>query len=138
MKWKKLKGWLKRKVKKLKKDDIETPLSGSDSTELYADEELTEEERSNMVDEIMSRIMDVPFFQETFEKLADKPITMLLPFEGRDSFYLYNPTLQSFKMIKAPVEAVVVEESNGRERLCLIHNKTYMVPDKYLKNVGYN
>ena len=120
---------------KLKKDTIETPLSGSASAE---GEELTEEERENMVEEIMSKIMDVPFFQETFEKLAEQPITMLLPFEGRDSFYLYNPTLQSFRMIKAPVEAFVIEESNGRETLCLIHNKTYMVPDKYLKNVGYN
>ncbi len=126
---------MKRKVKKSKKDIVKTPLSGSDSA---PDEELTEEERENMVDEIMSKIMDISFFQETFEKLAAQPITMLLPYEGNDTFYLFNPTLQSFKLIKAPTEAVVVGESNGRETLCLIHNVPYMVPDKYLKNVGYN
>ena len=63
---------------------------------------------------------------------------MLLPYNGKDSFYLYSPTLQSFNYIKAPIEAVVIEESNGRETMCLIHNVPYMVPDKYLKDVGYN
>ena len=122
-------------MKKSKKDIVETSLSGSDIT---SGEELTEEERESMVEEIMTKLMDAPLFQETFEKLAAQPITMLLPYEGNDTFYLFNPTLQSFKLIKAPTEAVVIEESNGRETLCIIHNKTYMVPDKYLKNVGYN
>ena len=122
-------------MKKLKKDIVETSLSGSDIT---SGEELTEEERESMVEEIMTKLMDAPLFQETFEKLAAQPITMLLPYKGNDTFYLFNPTLQNFKLIKAPTEAVVIEESNGRETLCLIHNKTYMVPDKYLKNVGYN
>ena len=125
-------------MKKSKKDIIEPPVTGSESNELYSDEELTEEEREDMVAEIMTKLMDAPIFQETFKRLASQPITMLLPYEGKDTFYLYNPTLQSFKLIKAPTEAVVMEESNGRETLCLIHNKTYMVPDKYLKNVGYN
>ena len=135
MKWKKLKGWLKRKVKKSKKKIIKTTLSGSES---ISDEQLTDEDRRNIIEDAMFKIMDAPFFQETFEKLAAQPITMLLPYNGNNTFYLFNPTLQSFKLIKAPTEAVVIEESNGRETLCLIHNKTYMVPDKYLKNVGYN
>lgn len=125
-------------MKKSKKDIIETPTPESESNELYSEEELTEEERETMIEEIMTKIMDAPIFQKTFEKLADQPITMLLPYKGEDTFYLYNPIVQSFSLIKAPIEAVVVEESNGRETLCLIHNKTYLVPDKYLKNVGYN
>ena len=33
---------------------------------------------------------------------------------------------------------IVVEKSNGRETLCLINNIPYMVPDKHLKEVGFN
>jgi hypothetical protein len=138
MKWKKLKEWWQKKVKKSKKNIIETPISGSESNELFPDEELTDEERESMVEEIMEKLMNASFFQETFEKLAAQPITMLLPYEDRDSFYLFSPTTQSFRFIKAPTEAIVIEASNGRETLCLIHDVPYMVPDKYLKNVGYN
>ena len=79
-------------MKKSKKDIIETPVAGSESNELYADEDLTEEERESMVEVIMEKIMNASFFQETFEKLAAQPITMLLPYEGRDSFYLFSHT----------------------------------------------
>ena len=82
--------------------------------------------------------MDTAFFQDTFERLAAEPITMLIPIKEKDSFYLFSPQTQSFNLIKAPTEVVVMEESNGRETLCLIHNVPYMVPDAYLKNVGYN
>ncbi len=125
-------------MKKSKKDIIEMPLSGSDSTAVSLEEELTGEERENMIENIMDQLLGSSFFQETFEKLASQPITMLLPYEGRNVFYLYSPTLQCFKSIKAPTEAIVIEDSNGRETMCLIHNVPYMVPDKYLKNVGYN
>jgi len=136
MKLKKLKEWLKKKVKKFKKD--KKPLEEHESQSVDVDEELTQEEKEKMIEEIMDKLMNASVFQETFEKLAAQPITMLLPFEGKDSFYLFSPVTQSFRLIKAPTEATVIEESNGRETLCLIHNVAYLVPDKYLKNVGYN
>ena len=109
-------------MKKLKKENIDMP---------------DPEERTKSVSEIMEDILGSGIFQETFESLC-QPITMLLPHEGKESFYLYSPTQQSFRLIKAPTEAIVIEESNGRETMCLIHNIPFMVPDEYLKNVGYN
>ena len=124
-------------MKKSKKDIIETPLSGSEGVEIKEIEPFDEAERESVVADLMEQILSSEFFKDTFEKLS-QPITMLLPYEGKDTFFLYSPTLQSFKLIKAPTEAIVVEESNGKETMCIIHNVPYMVPDKYLKNVGYN
>ena len=124
-------------MKKFKKYNIKNILSGSEGVELNEAKPFDEAERERAISELMDQILSSDLFQETFEKLS-KTITMLLPYNGKDSFYLYSPTLQSFNYIKAPIEAVVIEESNGRETMCLIHNVPYMVPDKYLKDVGYN
>ena len=120
-------------MKKSKKDIIEKP--EDDTAE---NEELDKAERESMIDAIMEHILSESVFKETFEKMAAQPITMLLPHKGRNSFYLYSPITQSFRFVKAPTEATVIEASNGKETMCLIHNVPYMVPDKYLKNVGYN
>jgi len=124
-------------VKKFKKHNIKNILSGSEGVEIDEIDPHDEEERERIVADLMDQILSSDLFQETFEQLS-KPITMLLPYNGKNSFYLYSPTLQSFNYIKAPTEAVIIEESNGSETMCLIHNVPYMVPDKYLKDVGYN
>lgn len=124
-------------MKKFKKHNIKNILSGSEGVEIDEIDPLDEEERERLVADLMDQILSSDLFQETFEQLS-KPITMLLPYNGKNSFYLYSPTLQSFNYIKAPTEAVIIEESNGSETMCLIHNVPYMVPDKYLKDVGYN
>ena len=124
-------------MKKSKKDIIKTPLSGSEGVDIEEIDPFEEAEREIVVADLMEQILSSELFKDTFEKLS-QPITMLLPYEGRDNFYLYSPTLQSFKLVKAPTEAIVIEESNGKETMCIIHNVPYMVPDKYLKNVGYN
>jgi hypothetical protein len=137
MKLKKLKDWWKQKVKKSKKDNIKTILSGSDPSKIDVDM-LDEKRTDNLIESLMDRIMSSEFFHDTFEKLANQEITMLVPYEGRDTFYLFSPITQSFRMITAPTEAIVLEESRGDETLCLIHDVPYSVPNKYLKNVGYN
>ncbi len=124
-------------MKKFKKHNIKNILSGSEGVEIDEIDPHDEEERERIVADLMDQILSSDLFQETFEQLS-KPITMLLPYNGKNSFYLYSPTLQSFNYIKAPTEAVIIEESNGSETMCLIHNVPYMVPDKYLKDVGYN
>lgn len=138
MKLKRLKEWLKRKVKKYKKDDIQTAVTGSRAVEIDEINPFEEKEREQMIETLMNKIMDIDFFKETFEQLASQPITMLTPYEGNNAFYLFSPTLQTHHMVRAPTEAVPIEESNGKETLCLIHNVPYLVPDEYLKTVGYN
>jgi len=127
-------------VKKSKKDNIEQKSDESKSVEIEEIdpfEELEKEEREKVIADLMDQILSSDIFHETFDKLS-KPITMLLPFEGKNQFYFFSPTLQIFRMVRAPTEAIVIEESKGGETLCLIHDVPYMVPDKYLKNVGYN
>ena len=86
----------------------------------------------------MEQLFDSQFLNNELEELALIPITMLLPQGDKERFFLFSPILNMYKYVVAPVEAIVVEESNGKETLCIIHNVPYLVPDKYLKNVGYN
>jgi hypothetical protein len=137
MTWKKLKKWWQKKVKKSKKDNTKDETIESKSVEIDEIDPLEETEREKVVADLMDQILSSDLFQETFERLS-KPITMLLPHEGKNAFYFFSPTLQTFRLVRAPTEVTVIEESKGGETLCIIHNVPYLVPDKYLKNVGYN
>ena len=82
--------------------------------------------------------MESQLLTQELEELASKPITMLLPQGDKKRFFLFSPVLNMYRDVGAPVEVTVMEESNGKETLCVINNVPYLVPDKYLKNVGYN
>ena len=77
-------------------------------------------------------------FEDELRDLGSKPITMLLPIGEKKTFFLFSPVLQAYRSVSAPIEAKVVEESNGQETLCIINNIMFLVPDDYLVNVGYN
>jgi hypothetical protein len=137
-KWKKLKDWWKKKVKKFKKEGVKTFVSGSKTVEVKEVDFETEPETTELVEALMEKLMETQFFKNELEELASKPITMLLPQGDKKRFFLFSPVLNIYRGVGAPVEANVIEESNGMETLCMINNVLYLVPDKYLKEVGYN
>ena len=83
-----------------------------------------------------------PTKSETFLEMVSLPCHFSLEESNiaseKNAFYFFSPTLQTFRLVRAPIEAIVIEESREGETLCMIHNVPYLVPDKYLKNVGYN
>ena len=130
-------------MKKSKKDNIKNVVTGSKSVEydehsITATHEIETHESHALVESLMEQLFDSQFLNNELEELALIPITMLLPQGDKERFFLFSPILNMYKYVVTPVEAIVVEESNGKETLCIIHNVPYLVPDKYLKNVGYN
>jgi hypothetical protein len=138
MKLKKLKEWWRQKVKKSQKDDINTSVSGSVDIDLNETNAFEESATQSLLDTLMQKIMDTQMFEDELRDLGSKPITMLLPIGEKKTFFLFSPVLQTYRSVNAPIEAKVVEESNGRETLCIINNIMFLVPDDYLVNVGYN
>jgi len=124
-------------VKKSQKDKLETLLTGSISTETE-DFLPTEEETNALIEGLMEKLLGSKWFEEELIEISKKPITMLLPQGQKKRFMLYSPVLGMYRDVGAPIEAIVIEESNGRETLCTINNVPYLVPDEYLVNVGYN
>ena len=136
--WKKLKEWWKKKVKKSKKETIKTVVTGSKGVEIEEINPSETPEASQLVEALMEKLMESQFLREELEEIASKPITMLLPQGDKKRFFLFSPVLNMYRDVGAPIEVTVVEESNGKETLCIINNVPYLVPDHYLKEVGYN
>ena len=126
MKWKKLKDWWKKKVKKFKKDNIKSPVTGSKAVEIEELNPSNDETTQKLVEVLMDKLMDTKLFEDE------------LPQGDKKRFFLFSPALNMYRDVGSPVEATVIEESNGRQTLCIINNVPYLVPDEYLKNVGYN
>ncbi len=125
-------------MKKSQKDDINTSVSGSVDIDLNETNAFEESATQSLLDTLMQKIMDTQMFEDELRDLGSKPITMLLPIGEKKTFFLFSPVLQTYRSVNAPIEAKVVEESNGRETLCIINNIMFLVPDDYLVNVGYN
>ena len=124
-------------MKKFKKNNIRNSISGSKGVDI---EEIdpSSAETDKLIETLMQTLMGSQMFEEELKALADKPITMLLPQGDKKRFFLFSPVLNMYRDVGAPVEVTVMEESNGKETLCLINNVPYLVPNEYLKNVGYN
>jgi len=125
-------------VKKYQKDNIETQVSGSNSTIATDENNLTEESSQSLLDMLVEKLMATQVFEDELTEISKKPITMLMPQNNRKRFFLYSPVLNLFKDVGAPVEAIILEEYGETETLCMINNIVYVVPTKYLKDVGYN
>ena len=125
-------------MKKFQKDDINTSVSGSVDIDLNETNAFEESATQSLLDTLMQKIMDTQMFEDELRDLGSKPITMLLPIGEKKTFFLFSPVLQAYRSVSAPIEAKVVEESNGQETLCIINNIMFLVPDDYLVNVGYN
>ena len=124
-------------MKKYPTKDISMQVTGSsDIEEKAVSDDLSV--TNDLVETLMEKLLESSLIEEELIKIADKPITMLLPIDEKKTFFLFSPALQSFRSVRAPVEAIIIEESNGRETLCIINNIPFMVPDAYLTNVGYN
>ena len=126
-------------MKKSLKGTINTPVTGSANLENTETINLDLEDNSqNLIETLVEKLLASQWIEEELIQLADKPITMLIPNNGSKRVFLFSPALSCYRDVAAPVEAIVVEKSNGRETLCLINNIPYMVPDKHLKEVGFN
>lgn len=124
-------------MKKFQKD-IQSHVTGSESSNADEISDLDDAETNALLESLMQKLMDAQFFEEELISLAEKPITMLLPQGDRKRFYLFCPTLNMYRDVVAPVEAVVIDKTGEDETLCIINNVTYVVPNKYLTEVGYN
>ena len=126
-------------MKKSQKETIDTPVSGSVSYDKKEPTSLDlEGNNQNLLEALVEKLLASQWIEEELIQLADKPITMLIPSNSSKRVFLFSPALGCYRDVAAPVEAMVIEESNGKETLCLINNIPYMVPDKYLKEVGFN
>ena len=124
-------------MKKFKKNNIRNSISGSKGVDIE-EIDASSAETDKLIETLMQTLMGSQMFEEELKALADKPITMLLPQGDKKRFFLFSPVLNMYRDVGAPVEVTVMEESNGKETLCLINNVPYLVPNEYLKNVGYN
>ena len=124
-------------MKKSQKD-IQSHVTGSESSNVDELSGLGDAETNELLESLMQKLMATQFFEDELISLAEKPITMLLPQGDRKRFYLFCPTLNMYRDVVAPVEAVVIDKMGEDESICVINNITYVVPNKYLTEVGYN
>ena len=123
-------------MKKSQKD-IQTPVTGSNSAEIDNESD-SKEGAESLLDVLMDRLMETQMFEDELVALSEKPITMLMPRGDKKRFFLFSPVLNIYRDVGSPTEAIIIEESNGKETLCIINNIPFLVPDEYLINVGYN
>ena len=125
-------------MKKYQKETIDLIVTGSNTVDV---EETMENKDINVEEEVarlMEKLLSNQVFEEELAALSKDPITMLMPVGEQKRFFLFSPVLNIYRGVSAPAEVTIMEESNGKETLGIIHNVVYLIPDRYLKEVGYN
>ena len=123
-------------MKKYQKETLNLPITGSDISDV--ENTMKDVDVEKEINNLMEKLLNTQLFEDELIELSKNPITMLLPIGDQKRFFLFSPVLNTYRSVSAPVEVIVMEKSNGKETLGLINNVVYLIPDHYLKDVGYN
>jgi len=115
-----------------------TSLNSVDSMfkDIVDNKDINEEDAVSM---LMEALLNTSMFEEELTKMAASPIMMLMPEGENKQFYLFSPSLSTYRFVKAPVEVIPIDGiSDEAETLCLINNIVYSIPNKNIVDVGWN